>query len=330
MTSVADEARVWVGNLQPGDDVHELYAVRSKELRQRRGGGSFLTMVLADRSGEIAALAWDHASRLDRAFQVGDVVEVHGQVQRYNQRLQLIVRQAERVPSDTVDLTTFVRASRIDRDLLWQRLMAIIEDVDNPHLSQLLFRVFADPKVAERFREAPAARTMHHAFAGGLLEHTVSMAVVAKTLSEHYELDRDLVVAGTLLHDLGKIWELESTATISYTDDGRLLGHLPMVVLYIEGRIGELATFPSELRRQLLHLVLAHHGEHAYGSPVRPKTPEAYLVHMVDNLDAKLAAIIEAIDEEPDAEAAWTGHVPIMSYPVYRRRPSADSKTGKG
>ena len=296
--------------------------MRSKELRQRRGGGSFLTMALADRSGQIAAVVWEQANQLDRIIEAGDVVDVFGQVQRYNQRLQLVVRKAERIASDTVDLSTFVRASQVDPDLLWQRLMATIESVANPHLSQLLFRIFADPEVAERFRVAPAARTMHHAFTSGLLEHTVSMVTVARQLAEHYGLDVDMVVAGTLVHDLGKIWEMEAGATVEYTDDGRLLGHLPMVLLYVERRISELATFPDELRRQLLHIVLAHHGEYAYGSPRRPKTPEAYLVHMVDNLDAKLAAMLQAIDDEQNPNAAWTVRVPIFSYPVYRRRPS--------
>lgn len=330
MTSVSDDDRLWASDLRPGDEVHERYAVRVKELRQRRGGGSFLTMRLADRTGEIAALAWDQAPQLDRTLAIGDVVEVHGQVQRYNQRLQLVVRRAERVPAEGVDLQTFVRSSSIDPDLLWQRLMAVVDGIDNPHLSQLLFRIVSDPDVAERLRGAPAARTMHHAFVGGLLEHTVSMATVARMLADHYELDRDLVVAGALLHDLGKIWELEAGATIEYTDDGRLLGHLPMVLVYVERRIGELATFPEELRRQLLHTLLAHHGEYAYGSPVRPKTPEAYLIHMVDNLDAKLAAMLQAINDEQSPEAAWTGPVPILSEPVYRRRPTSGSKGDTG
>jgi 3'-5' exoribonuclease len=208
----------------------------------------------------------------------------------------------------------------VDVDILWQRLTTLVEEMKDPNLRQLLFRITADPDVAERFRMAPAARGMHHAFRSGLLEHTVSMATLGRRLAEHYSINEDLVVAGCVLHDLGKIWELDISSSIEYTDEGRLLGHLSMEVLYVDRVINELEGFPDELRRQLLHILLAHHGEYEYGSPRRPKTPEALVVHMADNLDSKMAGMMEAINADGDAEAAWSPYSKILGRFIYRRR----------
>jgi 3'-5' exoribonuclease len=166
---------------------------------------------------------------------------------------------------------------------------------------------------------------MHHAFRSGLLEHTVSMAKAARWLAQHYRIDEDVVIAGALLHDLGKIWELEIDASIEYTDDGRLIGHLPMETLFVDKKINEMESFPPELRRQLLHILLAHHGEYEYGSPRRPKTPEAMLVHMADNLDSKMAGMLEAISAEGADKEAWTPFSRILERHVYRRRPPTDN-----
>jgi len=236
---VPDERR-WIRDLSPGTDVDETYVVRSLDVRQRRGGGNYLALTLADRTGTVAGLVWEDVERLAKILKPGTVARVRGQVQRYNQRLQVVVRSAQAVPSDQVDETVFVRSSSVDPGRLWSRLLELVESVEDERLKQLLFRVFADPEVEERFRVAPAARSMHHAYRSGLLEHTVSMTTAAATLAVHYGLDRSLVVAGALLHDLGKIWELEIGAGIEYTDDGRLLGHLPLEVLWVDRRISEM------------------------------------------------------------------------------------------
>ncbi len=313
------ENREWVRDLRPGTEVDEVYAVRAKEVRQRRAGGPFLALTLGDRTGAVAALVWENIEPIGSALVVGGLARIRGQVQRYNQRLQVVVRRAMAVPAEEVDESEFVRASRQDPDTLWRGIEELIAELKDPHLQQLLYRIFADPEVAERFRVAPAARSLHHAFRSGLLEHTVSMTLVARTLARHYRLDEGLVVAGALLHDLGKIWELESGASIEYTDNGRLLGHLPMEVLYVDRRIAELSEFPAETRLQLLHILLAHHGEYEYGSPRRPKTPEALMVHMADNLDSKLAGMLEAIASDAGDDEPWTGFSRILERHIYRR-----------
>lgn len=318
MTS--DNQRTWIRDLKPGTEIEESFVVRSKDVRQRRGGGPFLAGTLGDRTGEVAALVWENVEQLGKILEVGSVVTVKGQVQRYNNRLQVVIRRAAAVSAERIDETLYVRSSSVDVDLLWQRLTAIIEGVENEHLKQLLFRVISDPEVADRLRISPAARGMHHAFRSGLLEHTVSMASMGLDLARHYSLNADLVVAGCVLHDLGKIWELDISSSIEYTDEGRLLGHLTMEVLFVDRLISEMSAFPDEVRRQLLHILLAHHGRYEYGSPRRPKTPEALVVHMVDLLDSQMAGMMEAINADGDPEAAWSPYSKILDRFVYRRR----------
>lgn len=318
--------RSWVKDLRAGTDLEESFAVRSVDVRQRRGGGPYLAATIGDRTGEVTALVWQNVDQLREVLEPGRVVSVKGQVQRYNQQLQVVVRQAEALPSESVEDALFVRSSAVDPEILWNQLNTLIEEMSDPNVRQLLFRIFSDPEIEELFRSAPAARSMHHAFRSGLLEHTVSVTTVARALARHYGLNHDLVVAGCLLHDFGKIWELEIGASIEYTDDGRLIGHIPMETLFVDKKIGELKKFPAETRRQLLHILLAHHGEYEFGSPRRPKTPEALLVHMVDNLDSKMAGMLEAIAAQGSDDEAWTPYSRILERHIYRRRmPSNDS-----
>jgi 3'-5' exoribonuclease len=316
--------RSWVKDLRAGTELEESFAVRSVDVRQRRGGGPYLAATIGDRTGEVTALVWQNVDQLREVLEPGKVVSVKGQVQRYNQQLQVVVRQAELLPTESVDDALFVRSSTVDPAVLWDQLNTLIEEVRDQNIRQLLFRIFSEPEVEEAFQSAPAARSMHHAFRSGLLEHTVSVTTVARGLARHYGLDQDLVVAGCLLHDFGKIWELEIGTSIEYTDDGRLIGHIPMETLFVDKKIGELKKFPAETRRQLLHILLAHHGEYEFGSPRRPKTPEALLVHMVDNLDSKMAGMLEAIAAQGSDDEAWTPYSRILERHIYRRRPPSN------
>jgi 3'-5' exoribonuclease len=325
MSDSREETRTWIKDLRAGTELEECFAVRNVDVRQRRGGGPYLAATLGDRTGEVTALVWQNVDRLREVIEAGNVVAVKGQVQRYNQELQVIVRQAETLPEESVEDALFVRSSAVDPGVLWKQMNELIEDVSDPDVRQLLFRIFSDPEIENLFRSAPAARSMHHAFRSGLLEHTVSVTTAARTLAQHYGLNPDLVVAGCLLHDFGKIWELEIGTSIEYTDDGRLIGHIPMEALFVDKKIGELKKFPAETRRQLLHILLAHHGEYEFGSPRRPKTPEALLVHMVDNLDSKMAGMLEAIAAQGNDDEAWTPYSRILERHIYRRRMPSDN-----
>ena len=329
MPDSGSKKRTWVRDLRAGSELDECFAVRTVDVRQRRGGGPYLAATLGDRTGEVTALVWQNVDRLREALEPGSVVSVKGQVQRYNQQLQVVIRQAESLPAESVEDEIFVRSSSVDPAVLWKQLNGLIEEMSDPDLRQLLFRIFSDPEIEGLFRSAPAARSMHHGFRSGLLEHTVSVTTVAQVLAQHYGLNRDLVVAGCLLHDLGKIWELEIGASIEYTDDGRLIGHIPMETLFVEKKIGELEDFPAETRRQLLHILLAHHGEYDFGSPRRPKTPEALLVHMTDNLDSKMAGMLEGIAAQGSDDEAWTPYSRILERHIYRRQIPSENDDGE-
>ena len=327
MADSGSNKRTWVRDLRAGTELEECFAVRSVDVRQRRGGGPYLAARLGDRTGEVTALVWQNVDRLREVLEPGNVVSIKGQVQRYNQELQVVVRQADSLPAESVENEVFVRSSTVDPSVLWKQLIGFIEDMSDPDVRQLLFRIFSDSEIEGLFRSAPAARSMHHGFRSGLLEHTVSVTTVARMLAQHYGLNRDLVVAGCLLHDFGKIWELEIGASIEYTDDGRLIGHIPMETMFVDKKIGELESFPAETRRQLLHILLAHHGEYEFGSPRRPKTPEALLVHMTDNLDSKMAGMLEAIAAQGSDDEAWTPYSRILERHIYRRQlPSDDNE----
>jgi 3'-5' exoribonuclease len=312
--------RAWIRDLKPGTDVEETYVVRSRDIRQRRGGGQFLFGSLGDRTGEVAALVWENVDAVADILAPGQVVRIRGQVQKYNSRLQIVVRRAEAVAPGDVDDECFVRASSVDVEQLWSEFMAFIDGMADPHLKQLLFRIFADEEVVRSFKVAPAARSMHHAFRSGLLEHTVSVAKIGQMLARHYGLNESLVIAGILLHDFGKIWELEAEASIEYTDDGRLIGHISMQAMYVDRIIAEMPSFPHEHRRQLIHILLAHHGKYEYGSPRRPKTLEAMLVHLVDTMDSRMAGMQEAIDAGADSDLAWSDFSRMLERHVYRRK----------
>jgi 3'-5' exoribonuclease len=312
--------RVWITDLRPGTDVEEAYVVRSRDVRQRRGGGSFLAGTISDRTGDVAFLVWENVDTLTGILAPGQVVRVRGQVQKYNSRLQVVVRRAEALSPGDVDQELFVRASSVDVDHLWSEFNGFIEEMKDPHLKQLLFRVFADEAVVRAFKVAPAARSMHHAFRSGLLEHTVSTAKIGRMLARHYGLDESLVIAGILLHDFGKIWELEADASIEYTDDGRLIGHISMQAMFVDRMIADMPSFPHEHRRQLIHILLAHHGKYEYGSPRRPKTLEAMLVHLADTMDSRMAGMQEAIDAGGDSDLAWSDFSRMLERHVYRRK----------
>jgi len=313
--------RVWIRDLRPGDDLQESFVIKSRDLRQRRGGGQYLAAVIGDRTGEVTALAWERVDRLAEVCEPGEVVRIGGQIQKYQGRTQVIIRRAEKLPSEEIDLRNYVRSAATDAKVLWSTFQDIISEVEEPRLKQLLYRVFSDPEVERGFRSAPAAKTMHHAYRSGLLEHTVSAMQAARPLASHYKLNEDLVLAGVALHDLGKVWELCIGNTIEYTDDGRLLGHLSLEVLHVDRIISEIDGFPSELRKHLLHILLSHHGEYAYGSPRRPKTPEAMLVHLVDNMDSRMAGMFEAINADGDSDEAWSSLSKMLERNIYRRRP---------
>lgn len=301
----------FVKDLKEGEPVRDLFLVANKALLTSNAGKPYLTLQLRDRTGQIEARVWDRAEEIGKRFDRDDVVEVGGTAIAYQGRVQLKVHDVRREEGGTKDLSEYLPVTKKGIEPLWKTLQEYIGGVKDKDLSRLLAAVFPDPPgtdVARRFRQAPGGKTMHHDYIGGLLEHTVSVAAICRMLSAHYEgVDADLLLAGALLHDVGKVHELSYEGAFDYTDEGRLLGHLYMGTEYVSRVCADLPGFPPEKTMLVKHIILSHHGELEFGSPKRPKTLEAILLHHVENMDAKATAFGDAIAELPEG-VRWTDY----------------------
>lgn len=309
-------------DLADGQAVSSLFLVREKEIRtSARTGKSWLELSLADRSGTIAAKMWDNFEAIAKTFESDDVVRVRGRVKLYNNQKELTLDQILPVAEREYDLADFLPHTRYDVEKLYAALKAAIAGMKNPWLKQLLTSVVEDPAIAPRMKTAPAAMTMHHAYIGGLLEHVVSLIGLASAVTAHYpELDPDLLLAGVVLHDVGKIDELRYARGIDYSDEGRLLGHIMIGVRLIQEKCKAIPEFPPSLAVLVEHLILSHHGSHEFGSPSLPQIPEAVMLHFIDDIDSKMAGIrttLEAASAE-GAEGNWTARNPSLRRALLR------------
>lgn len=311
---------VYITDLKEGQQLHDLFLVSKKNLAETKSGNPYLALTLMDRTGEIEARSWDNAARLDALTEVGRIIAVEGQVKPFRDQLQLNITGLQPVAEGSVDLAHFMPASRRNVSEMQAELAGLIDSVIDPGLRRLLAGLFQGALLQE-FSRAPAAKMMHHACLGGLLEHTLSVAGLALKICEHYpRLDRDLLLAGALLHDLGKVREFSyASLPFDYTDQGRLIGHLvlgaEMVRRQAEG-VPELA--PARLD-QVLHLILSHHGRHEFGSPCLPMTREAILLHHLDDMDAKME-LIDRLSEQVEGDTyRWSDYQRSLERFLYLR-----------
>ena len=267
------------------------FVAANRQLRTKADGSSYLSMTLLDRTGQLEARMWEPKNA--DPFQSGDIIRVTGMVCRYQEKLQIKVDELRRADASTsegaFELGDFVPKTTFDVNQLWARLTGCVATFTDPHLRALLDLFLNDPKIAGPWREAPAAKALHHAWIGGLLEHTVSLLELCERVARHYpEVQRDLLLAGAILHDIGKLHELRWGASFSYTVEGQLLGHISIGACMIDEKLTLLPKFPPRLRTLLLHIVLSHHGRLEFGSPKVPMTAEALLFHYLDDLEAKM------------------------------------------
>ncbi len=312
----------FVSDLSDGQIVSSHFLVREKEMRtSARTGSSWLHLELADRTGAISGKMWDNFSALASAFERGDVVHIRGRVKIYNGQKELTLEQIIPAAERDYDLADFLPHTKHDVEEMYARVRAAISAMKNPWLKQLLASVVEDPAIVPRLKRAPAAMTMHHAYLGGLLEHIVSLIGLASAVAAHYpELDADLLLAGVVLHDIGKIDELHYERDIGYTDEGRLLGHITMGAALVREKIEAIAGFPAPLAVLVEHLILSHHGSLEFGSPSLPQTREAIALHFLDDLDSKMAGMRATLELAPGAAEAdvWTDRNPSLRRALLR------------
>jgi 3'-5' exoribonuclease len=304
-------ARRFVQHLADGDAVEDVYLAVEKQYRANRNGNLYLQLELRDRSGAMSARLWNAPEPLARSFEAGDFLLVKGKVQLFQGALQMILSHIERVAAARVDLGDFLPHTEQDVGKLFDRLRAILRTLNDPHLRALVECFLMDGDFAATFCKVPAGVRMHHAFVGGLLEHVVTLLEGADRLAPLYPgLDRDLLLMGVFLHDIGKVRELTCDRAFAYTDEGQLVGHIVLGVEMLSEKVRQVPDltgepFPAELLLRLKHLVVSHHGTLEFGSPTVPMTPEAIALHYLDNLDAKVHSFTRDLREDRGT-TAWT------------------------
>jgi 3'-5' exoribonuclease len=309
----------YVSGLQEGQAFSSLFLVREKEIRtSARTGSSWLQLELADRTGTIPAKMWDNFAAIEKTFERDDVVQVRARVKLYNGEKELTLEQVIPAAEREYDLADFLPHTKFDVEQLYSELRAAIAGMKNPWLKRLLTNVVDDPSIAPRLKRAPAAMTMHHAFLGGLLEHIVSLIGLGNAVAARYpELDSDLLLAGVVLHDIGKIDELRYARGIDYSTEGRLLGHIMIGAAIVRDKIRAIADFPAPLAVLVEHLILSHHGTHEFGSPSLPQTREAIALHFIDDMDSKMAAMRATLDSAAGSDD-WTERNPSLRRALLR------------
>ena len=308
-----------IAELEVGERVVGTWAARNKSLASFRSKpGQYLSFTLADATGNISARMWDNAEEAAKLFSDGDAVTARGVVEEYRGQKQMVIERLKKADPDELAGLELVPTTGHDLEQLQGRLLEAIESVDDPHLSALLGHIFCDEEFVERFCKAPGAKALHHSHLGGLAEHTVGVIEIVETVARvHPELDRDILITGALLHDLGKIVELECNTSIEYTDQGRLVGHTVLTDRMVNAAIEQVDGFPEELANRLTHLLLSHHGQHDYGAPVLPMTAEACALHYADNLDAHVQYFNQVIAGGADAQTQWSDYQRLFERYIY-------------
>lgn len=305
-------SRRFVQLLTDGETIDEVFMVTEKQLRANKQGNLYLQLELRDRTGGISARFWNATEAQFRSFEEGDFLRIKGKVQLFQGSLQIIFSQFERVPSDKVALNDFLPRTLHDESRLYERLRFFLLRLENPHLRALAECFLMDEDFVAAFCKVPAGIRNHHAYLGGLLEHVVNMLEAADRILPLYpELNRDLLLMGIFLHDVGKVRELSFERVFGYTDEGQLIGHIVIGSELLEQKIARVPDltgepFPHELQLRLKHMILSHHGEYEFGSPRLPMTPEAIALHYLDNLDAKVHSFVRDIRDDQAGTSAWT------------------------
>jgi 3'-5' exoribonuclease len=299
----------FVSELETSKVFTATFLVHSKEIRQKKSGEPYLSLQLGDRTGDVEAKMWDNVAEVMHTFERDDFVRVKGLLQIYNNRPQVTIHKMQRVDEREVDLCDYFPASGRDPEEMMAELRGMVGAMSNPHLRALVESFLDDPEIGVRYRRAPAAKAIHHAYLGGLLEHVLSLCNACALMVRHYKtLDLDLLLAGAILHDIGKIYELSYDRGFGYSTEGQLLGHIAIAVRLLERKIAALCGFPEHLRLLVEHMILSHHGQLEFGSPKVPLFPEALVLHYLDDLDAKMECMRSLVEQDRQVDGHWTGY----------------------
>ena len=329
------EKGIFINEITDGAEIKGLFLVRSARLATTRNGNPYLALQLADKTGEIGAKVWDNAETLAPACPEGGFVTVSGQAQSFQNALQIRVTDLAAVPAGAVDLADFVPRTVHDIDAMWRELRGFAGRIEDQDYRRLVADLLDDPELAGRFRQAPAAKHMHHAYLGGLLEHTLAIVRLADAVSRFYpDIDQDLLIAAAILHDIGKVLEFSyDTPAFDYSERGRLEGHLVLGAEFVSRRIERLDNFDERKATLVRHCILSHHGRLEFGSPTVPMILEALVLNLLDDLDAKANYLHRLAGEQGAAETGaedefqWSGFQRPLERFLFLRRPKGPAYT---
>jgi len=310
--------KTFIADLQPAGTIDDIFVLSDKVLSQKKDGNNYLNIGLSDKTGSIKGVVWDNVDEILNSVSTGDIVHVQGLVNAYRGELQLVVKKLNACPPDTVDAKDFLAETEHDIDGMFDRLKRLTGEMKDPDFRALMDAFWQDSDFSRRFKTAPAAKKMHHAYIGGLLEHTLSMALLVERIAGHYTgIDMDLLLAGAVLHDIGKIREYEYTFNIDYSDEGRLLSHIVIGLKMVDKKLEGIENFPDKKAFLLKHMIVSHHGARDFGSVEPPKTLEAVLLNYIDEIDSKINGIrVFMASEDPDA--VWTSYHRILGRHFYK------------
>src|SRR5450755_4024444 len=297
------------------------FVVVSRQVKPKKSGEPYLALTLGDRSGHLEAKMWDNVEDAIDGCNQDDFIKVKGLINKYKNRFQFTIHKLRRMGESEVDFADYLPKTTKDIGELWRTLAGYVASFKDPHLKALVESFMADPEIAEAYRNAPAAKTLHHAYIGGLLDHVVSLCRSCDLICGNYtQINRDLLLTGAFLHDIGKIQELTYNRSFSYTTRGQLLGHMIIELEMLQAKLAQLPDLPEELKTLVEHLIISHHGQYDFGSPKLPMFPEALMLHYLDDLDSKMEAMRAHFEREAEYDSPWT------SYNASLGRPLLDSR----
>jgi len=308
----------FIADIKAGDGVDDIFVLSEKILSQKRDGDNFLNVTISDKTGTIKGVVWDNVNQIATGITSGDFAYVNGSVSEYMGALQVVIKKMEPFPPDRVDPSDFLPQTSRNIEDMFERLVKRANSITTDYLKALTNAFFNDREFVNKFKTAPAAKKMHHAYIGGLLEHTVSMASLADKIAGHYGgVNRDLLLTGAILHDIGKIDEFDYQSKIDYSDKGRLLNHIVIGIKMVDDKLSGIHNFPEDQMLLLKHMIVSHHGTREFGSPEPPKTIEAVLLNYIDEIDSKVNAVRDFIASE-DPDETWTSYHRLLERHFYK------------
>jgi 3'-5' exoribonuclease len=309
--------RISVEQLKTKQDITSIFYVKYIAIMNAKDGKKYLNVILADATGDLESRIWTNAEETMEKISKGNFVQVSGKVNLFQGRKQFIIQNIEQINEEDIDLKEFIKASDTDPDQMYSELMDLVTNLTDVYIKELLSSILNDSEISRRLKKWQAGKTIHHAYQSGLVEHVLSCANLAVHLSPIYKVNVNYVVAGAILHDLCKIYELTDDINVEYTEEGKLVGHLVKGTELLDRFAYRIKDFPYQMKLHLKHILLSHHGEYAYGSPKIPQTSEAMLVHMIDLMDSKMASF-ETVKQTDNNTGHWSGFVRHLDRIIYK------------